>query len=340
MVRPSMINSERIDQILTEAANKRTLVLGDMVVDEHIIGTARQIAREAPIPVIDQQARITVPGGATNVAANLRSLGCDVSVAGVVGADAPADHLRQELETLGVSTLGLVTEPNRATAVKLRIWAGGDRQRPQSMVARVDHVDCRQFSSSTTQKLSEYLEEAVPQHDGFIVSDYDAGAVSDKALRTALPAALASGMLVTADAHANLGRFRNATLLTPNQPEAEAELGRKITSSASALSAAEELQRSVNAEIVLLPLGEEGMALQTADGRSLLLPSSKGSGVADPTGAGDTVAASMTAALLGGANPVEAAQIALLAAQVVIRQLGASVVTSKDLQQEANAQAG
>ena len=340
MVRPSMITSERIDQILTEAANKRTLVLGDMVVDEHIIGAARQIAREAPIPVIDQQARLTVPGGATNVAANLRSLGCDVAVAGVVGSDAPAERLRQELETLGIGTQGLVTEPTRATAVKLRVWAGGDRQRPQSMVARVDHVDSSPFSPSTSQKLSDYLEDAVPQHEGVIVSDYDAGAGSDTALRTALPTALASGILVTADAHANLGRFRNVTLLTPNQPEAEAELGRKITSSASALAAADDLQKAVNADIVLLTLGEEGMALQTATGRSLHLPSSKGSGVADPTGAGDTVAASMTAALLGGANPVEAAQIALLAAQVVIRQLGASVVTSNDLQQEANAQTG
>ena len=340
MTQSDLITSERIDQILSEAAGRHTLVLGDMVVDEHIIGEARHIAREAPIPVIDQKARLIVPGGATNVAANLKSLGCDVSVAGVVGTDPMADHLRCELEQRGIRTVGLIQDPTRSTAVKLRVWAGGDRQRPQSMVTRVDHVDCTPFSASTTQQLSEYLGEAVPQADGLVVSDYDAGAVNDEALRIALPAALAAGIIVTADAHGNLERFSDATLLTPNQPEAEAELGRNITSPASALAAADELRRSIGVKIVLLTLGEAGMALQTVEGDALLIPSAKSIGVADPTGAGDTVAASMTAALLGGASSIEAAQISMLAAQVVIRKLGSAVVTSTDLQQEANAQAG
>jgi rfaE bifunctional protein kinase chain/domain len=340
MAQPSMVTSERINQILSKASGQRTLVLGDMVVDEHIIGEARHIAREAPIPVIDQQARLVVPGGATNVATNLKSLGCNVSVAGIVGADDMGDRLRDELEQRGISTVGLLKEANRSTSVKLRLWAGGDRQRPQSMVARIDHVDRAPFSASTTRQLSDYLREAMSQTDGFLVSDYDAGAVNDEALRTALPAALAAGIIVTADAHGNLGRFSDTTLLTPNQPEAEAELGRKITSSATALAAADELRRSIGVEIVLLTLGEAGMALQTVEGDALLIPSSESIGVADPTGAGDTVAACMTAALLGGATSIEAAQISMLAAQVVIRKLGAAVVTNTDLQQEANAQAG
>ena len=153
MVRPAMITSERIGQILGDAASKRTLVLGDMVVDEHIIGAARQIAREAPIPVIDQQARLTVPGGATNVAANLRSLGCDVAVAGVVGSDAPAERLRQELETLGIGTRGLVTEPTRAKAVK---QPEKESKTPQTTTRNIKQIQRKEHIKKNTVKKQKY----------------------------------------------------------------------------------------------------------------------------------------------------------------------------------------
>ena len=190
------------------------------------------------------------------------------------------------------------------TAVKLRIWAGGDRQRPQSMIARVDTLDRSAVSRETAEKMVTNLETEVARSDALVISDYEAGVVSSSILDAALAAAREAGLVVTADAHGNLARFRNATLLTPNQPEAEAELGREITSNDDALAAARELRLAVSVKAVLVTLGAAGMALDAgAEGRAFL-PATVAGRVADPTGAGDTVAATMTAAIPGRRHAV------------------------------------
>jgi len=332
------IEPNRAAQILDRAAGKRVIVLGDMVLDEHIVGTARRLSREAPLPVIEQHERRLIPGGATNVATNLSALGCDVAVAGVVGADAMADRLREELEERGIRTHGLLRDPDRVTAVKLRIWAGGDRQRPQSMIARVDTLDRKPVSHEIAEAMSTYLASAVAHNEALVISDYETGVISSSILDTALPAARAAGMVITADAHGDLARFRDATLLTPNQPEAEDELGREITSTADALVAAGELRQSVGVQAVLVTLGAAGMALDAGrDGRTFV-PAAATGRVADPSGAGDTVAATMTTAILGGATPQEAAVLASLAARVVVRQLGVAVVSAEEIVYEAREQ--
>ena len=329
------ISSERAAQILNRAAGKRAIVLGDMLVDEHIIGAASRLSREAPLPVIEQQERLLVPGGATNVATNLGSLGCDTAVAGVVGADAMADQLRDQLQDRGIRTEGLVTDPDRATAVKLRIWAGGERQRPQSMIARVDTVDRSRVKDETAGRMISYLGSALTQADALVLSDYETGVVNASILDAVLPAAHAAGLVITADAHGGLDRFRDATLLTPNQPEAEAELGREINSTAEALAAASELRTSIGVEAVLITLGAAGMVLDAGAAGRHVIPAAAVGRVADPTGAGDTVAAAMTAAILGGASPQEAAVLASLAARVVVRQLGVAVVSPEEVVREA-----
>ena len=329
------ITSQRAAEILKRVAGKRVVVLGDMVVDEHIVGAARRLSREAPLPVIEQQERVLIPGGATNVATNLRGLGCGVAVAGVVGDDAMADCLNEQLEQRGIRTEGLLRDPHRSTAVKMRIWAGGDRQRPQSMIARVDTVDRSAVNQATTQQMSEYLEDALTEADALVISDYETGVVSASVLDAALPAARLAGLVVTADAHGGLARFGGSTLLTPNQPEAEAELGRQITSTADALAAAGELRRSVGVEAVLVTLGAAGMALDAGAGGQAYIPAATAGPVADPTGAGDTVAATMTAAFLGGATPYEAAALASVAARIVVRQLGAAVASAEEIVHEA-----
>ncbi len=325
------ITSQRAAEIFERAAGKQAIVLGDMVLDEHIIGAARRLSREAPLPVIEQRERILVPGAATNVATNLRGLGCDVTVTGVVGADAMADSLDEQLTLRGIHTAGLFRDPDRVTAVKLRIWAGGDRQRPQSMIARVDTLDRSAVTQETAGQMTSYLQDAIPEADALVISDYEAGVVSASVLNAALPAAREAGLVVTADAHGDLARFRDATLLTPNQPEAEAELGREITSTADALVAAGELRQAVGVKAVLITLGAAGMALDAGDEGRAFIPAAVAGRVADPTGAGDTVAATMTAAFLGGATPCEGSELASLAARIVVRQLGVAVVSAEEI---------
>ncbi|MCY3957984.1 MAG: PfkB family carbohydrate kinase [Chloroflexi bacterium] len=329
------ISSERAAEIFNRAAGKRAIVLGDMVVDEHIIGSARRLSREAPLPVIEEHERVLVPGAATNVATNLRGLGCRVAVAGLVGADAMAVRLGEQLATRGIETDGLIRDVDRTTAVKLRIWAGGDRQRPQSMIARVDSVDRAPVKRASADAMASFLAAAIPEADALVISDYEAGVVSSSVLQAALPSARAAGLVITADAHGQLARFHHATLLTPNQPEAEAELGREITSVTDALAAAGELREAIEVEAVLVTLGAAGMALDAGDRGRACIPAAVAGRVADPTGAGDTVAATMTTAILGGATPCEAALLSALAARIVVRQLGVAVVSADQIVSEA-----
>jgi rfaE bifunctional protein kinase chain/domain len=330
------INSRRAAEILGRASDRRVIVLGDMVVDEHIIGSATRLSREAPMPVIERQDRVLVPGCATNVAANLRGLGCDVVVAGVVGDDEMADALHERLEQRGICTEGLLRDVDRVTAVKTRIWAGGDRQRPQSMIARVDTVDRTEVSRATASELSKFVSQRLVGADALVISDYETGVVNASVLDAALPAARAAEVVITADAHGGLSRFRGSTLLTPNQPEAEAELGRQISSTSDALAAAAELRRTVGVEAVLVTLGAAGMALDAGNDGHAHIPAAIAGGVADPSGAGDTVAAAMTTALLGGATPLEASAITSIAARIVVQQLGVAVASTEEIVREAS----
>ena len=323
-------------EILEAAAGARAIVLGDMVVDEHIIGRASAIAREAPVPVIEQDARLLLPGGATNVAANLRAMGCEVLVAGVVGADSTAEALREQLETQGIHTAGMMYDTSRSTSVKLRVWAGGDRQRPQSLVARVDSVDRQELDPAVEEQLLLYLEGAVPESRALVISDYENGVVSRPVLGAILPLAKRHGLVISVDAHGALSRFDGVTLVTPNQPEAERELGRELGTLDDIREGVAELRDRLQARAVLITLGEAGMMLASAEARPVWIPVAESTRVADPTGAGDTVAAAMTAGMLGGGTLLESALLADLAARIVIRRLGTAVASADELVAEAD----
>ena len=164
--------------------------------------------------------------------------------------------------------------------------------------------------------------------------------VGDTILRAALPAARAHALTITVDAHGGLGRFRDVTLVTPNQPEAESELGRELYSIADARAAARELRQRLRAEAVLMTLGEAGMVLAADDAAPAWLPVDDSTRVADPTGAGDTVAAAMTLGILGGGTYLEAARLAHFGARVVVQRLGAAVAGAEELVAESDGPRG
>ena len=327
----------RVREILGRAQGRRVVVLGDMVLDEHIVGRAQSVAREAPVPIIKQDSRYAVPGSATNVAANLQALEADVSVCGVVGDDAAAEVLRGQLAERGVGADGLVADSSRATSIKLRIWAGGDRQRPQHMVARVDTVDRRDLDGAIAAKLIAYLKRAIPRAQALLISDYEIGVVGSDVVAAALPLAREHGLIIAVDAHARLGRFQGASVVTPNQPEAEAELGYALNSPELACRGAVELRERLEAQGVVITLGAAGMVAAAADADPVLIPATPQARVTDPTGAGDTVAAAVTTGLLGGASILESALLGELAARLVIRQLGVAVAGTEDILAEAGA---
>lgn len=331
-----MIEQERLLSLVEQFAGKRTLVLGDMVADEYIYGAPMRISREAPVLVLRRRGSSVAPGGALNCAVNARTLGAEVSLAGVIGDDEPGRRLRERLAELRINMDGLFTEPGRPTSTKTRVLAG-DTQLVQQQIVRIDQIDTSDLEATTQRDIIAYLHEVIPQVDAVIISDYENGVISPHVLEVALPLARSLGKVVVADSHGDLARFRGVTALTPNQPEAEATLGWEITDGAALDRAGVCLLEMTGAEAVLITRGSEGMCLFTQDAAPYHIPASNRTEVADPTGAGDTVAATFTLAL--AATPAvsresryrDAAMLANLAAGLVVRYIGCATNTPADL---------
>jgi rfaE bifunctional protein kinase chain/domain len=313
-------------------AGKRVLVVGDMVADEYIVGTPSRISREAPVLILTQSDQYTVPGGATNPAVNARTLGAEVFLAGVIGDDAPGARLRERLAEQGIHMEGLFSETGRPTSTKTRILAGGTQLVQQQMV-RIDQIDHSELSEECSRDIIAYLHDMIPTIDALIFSDYEIGVINQAIIEASLPVARRAEKIITVDSHGDLARFQGATALTPNQPEAEATLGIRITDRSSLERAGAQLLEDTGARGVLITRGSEGMSLFEQDARPHHIPASNLAEVADPTGAGDTVAATFTLALVAGATMAEAALLANIAAGLVVRRIGCATNTPEELAQ-------
>jgi rfaE bifunctional protein kinase chain/domain len=319
-----------LTSIIHRFAGKRVLVVGDMVADEYIVGTPARISREAPVLILEQHEHFTVPGGATNPGVNARTLGAEVYLAGLVGNDQPGERLRAKLGEYGMHCEGLACEARRPTSTKTRILAGSSQLVKQQIV-RVDVIDGSRLGNGSEAEIIRYIERVLPEMDAVIISDYENGVISPAIINTCISLARELGKIITVDSHGDLFRFQGVTAMTPNQPEAEASLKTTITDLASLEAAGEQLLERTQARSVLITRGSEGMSLFEAGKPPLHIAASNVIEVADPTGAGDTVAATFTLALAVGAEPAQAAILANIAAGLVVRQLGCATNTPEEL---------
>jgi len=331
------LDRDRLLCLVRAFAGKRILVVGDLVADEYIIGAPLKVSREAPVLILGQREHYTVPGGAMNPGVNARTLGAEVFICGVIGDDASGERLRRRLATYGITLDGVVSEPNRPTTTKTRIFAG-DSQLVRQQIVRVDVLDASDLSDGCKGRMLAYLSATIPTVDALILSDYENGVISPEIIKTAIPLARDVGKTIIVDAHGDLDRFQGVTALTPNQPEAEATLGRRIHDRESLETAGQELLERTHAQGLLITRGSEGMSLFERDQPPLHLPAFYHSEVADPTGAGDTVAATFTLALTAGATQAEAATLANIAAGLVIQLLGNATNTPEELMAAVRAQ--
>jgi rfaE bifunctional protein kinase chain/domain len=318
-------------------AGKRILVVGDVVLDEYIIGAPLKVSREAPVLILGQREHYTVPGGATNPGVNARTLGAEVFICGVIGDDASGARLRKRLTEHAIALDGVLSEPGRPTTTKTRIFAG-DSQLVRQQIVRVDVIDDSELSDGCKEQMLAYLRATIPTVDALILSDYENGVISPEIIQTAIPLAREAGKIIIVDAHGDLDRFQGVTALTPNQPEAEATLGRRIHDRESLEAAGRELLDRTNAQGLLITRGSEGMSLFERNQPPLHLPAFYHGEVADPTGAGDTVAATFTLALTAGGTQTEAATLANIAAGLVIQRLGNATNTPEELMVAVRAQ--
>jgi len=327
------IAKSRLRALVAGFEGKRVLVIGDMVADQYLIGRPTRIAREAPVLILELSEERTIPGGATNVAVNARTLGAEVFLAGVVGDDLPGQQLRRAVGDLRMHQEGLVTDAQRPTSTKTRILAGSP-QIVQQHIVRIDRVDTSEVGQPSKGYIIDYIERVLPIIDVIVLSDYENGVISPEIIETTIPAARQLHKVVVADSHGSLFRFQGVTALTPNQPEAELALGMTISSQAELEEAGQRLLDGSHAQSVLITRGGEGMSLFEVNKPALHLPIHRldhGIEVVDTNGAGDTVAATFTLALSAGASFAEAAYLANAAAALVVRRLGCASNTPEEL---------
>lgn len=323
----SAIRAETLISYISKFPRTKIAVVGDLMVDEFIYGSAGRISPEAPVPVVQVLEKKYRLGGAANVLHNIRTLKGEGFICGIIGRDDMGKRFTGEIKRLGSPTGGIITERNRPTTVKTRIIAD---QRQQ--VVRYDHEDRRDALPESRKKLLAYLTAACDGAGALVISDYAKGAVPNCFLRELLQWAHTKKILVCTD-HPNLHNaslYKNrVTLITPNKKEAAFISGIEIESEDTLIRAGKKLLAKLGCEAVLITRGEEGMSLFQRK-RLTHIPT-KAKEVYDVTGAGDTVIATLAMALVAGASYEEAAVIANHAAGIVVSKLGTATVTPGEL---------
>ena len=317
-----------LTQWLPECSGRRILVLGDLCLDEYLVGKAQRLSREAPVPVLELQDRFTIPGAACNPAINVQALGGHAAMAGVVGDDETGALLRELLEEAGIDTAGVLVDNQRVTTRKTRVLA--THLFPQQVV-RIDHQDRGPLSRAITGALRAFLRRAVALVDGVLVSDYRSGVVSAELMRYLVGLVAGRGVPVMVDSQGDFTKFRRVHLLRCNREEAENFLHVRLNTDESYEQALLALQRRLAVSAVVITRGADGMSLVDKHGRIDHLPVLNPSEVYDVTGAGDTVIAALTLLTVAGAPLVDAAKLANVAAGLVVRKLGNATVTQSEL---------
>ena len=314
-----------LESFLLRLPTLRTLVVGDLMLDEYLWGKTERISPEAPVAIVDVSRNDLRLGGAGNVINNLATLGCQVAVLGVVGDDGDGHRLAERLSAKGIASSGIIFEPGRLTTRKTRILAG------HQQVLRIDREVRAPISPASEDLLLASARTALANCDLLLLSDYLKGVLTER-LTIAL-IALANEMrvpVVVDPKGLNYRKYRGATLLTPNRKEAQLATGIAISDISSLEAAGKALCASLALKALLITRSEEGMSVFYSDGRHLPLPTVARE-VFDVSGAGDTVLALIGVGLAAGLEVAQAAQIANLGAGIVVAKLGTSTVTADEL---------
>ncbi|MEM9171460.1 MAG: bifunctional D-glycero-beta-D-manno-heptose-7-phosphate kinase/D-glycero-beta-D-manno-heptose 1-phosphate adenylyltransferase HldE [Pseudomonadota bacterium] len=298
--------------------NAQVLVAGDVMLDQYWFGATGRISPEAPVPVVNVDADEERPGGAANVAVNLAALGCSARLTGMAGADAAADRLQAVLEQDGIQ-VNLHRDANQQTTTKLRVLSRGQQ------LIRLDREDVPQH---TALSLRATIESHLDEKGVLVLSDYGKGALHDAADLIAIARSRNARVLVDPKG-TDWRAYTGATLITPNESEFRAVAG-GWTDDDELVAKARALIEQLSLRCLLITRSERGMLLVESDDEPFSL-STEAREVFDVTGAGDTVIATMAAALATGSGLRDAVALSNLAAGRVVAKIGVASVTPAEL---------
>jgi D-glycero-beta-D-manno-heptose-7-phosphate kinase len=323
---------KRLDEILSRTASKRIVVIGDLMLDEFVWGKVGRISPEAPVPVVQVTGESFFPGGAANVARNLREFVDRTAVVGMVGKDPGGRRLRALLGEQNIDTAAMLEDANFQTIVKTRVIAG------HQQVVRVDREQVRAPAVEQVAQVTNAFRKIVSGIDAVIFEDYGKGFLSAELVRQICADALGAGKIVAADPNPHHPlEWRKTTVVKPNRAEAFLAAALPCPDSTEPPDKDEALKKvgvtlleKWETKLLLITLGEQGMMLFQQGEQPHHIPT-KAQQVFDVSGAGDTAIALFTLALCCDASPIEAAEIANHASAVVVGKLGTATVTAEEL---------
>ncbi|HEY7289982.1 MAG TPA: PfkB family carbohydrate kinase [Vicinamibacterales bacterium] len=325
---------ERLLGLVDSFSSQRVLVIGDLIADEFIYGQVARVSREAPVLILKYDATELVAGGAGNAANNVASLGGRTKLVGLVGRDPEGRRLLSSFHR-GVDRTHVVRSRGYRTPVKTRILAGGVHSSKQQVV-RIDREPAWPLDDAVSAALAKKIGPMLADCDAVILSDYGSGLVNPALARTIHQ--LVAGrprrrrVPVLVDSRYRLLDYRGLTLCTPNESEAEKALGIRIDDDGKVLErAGRALLKRTRMDAVIVTRGSRGMALFEPGQKTSHVPIFGSDEVADVTGAGDTVMATVGLALAAGASFYEAARLANYAGGLVVMKRGTATVSPREL---------
>jgi D-glycero-beta-D-manno-heptose-7-phosphate kinase len=322
----------RLMRLIDAFPSRRIVVAGDLIADEFIYGQIARVSREAPVLILNYDSTEIVPGGAGNAANNVAALGGAARAIGIAGRDETGRRLVDVLKGNRVDVTRIVRPPSYPTPTKTRILAGGIHSAKQQVV-RIDRAAAATADEGATQAFESRVLDAAARCDALLVSDYGSGLVTPALIARARQA-LGRGAPLLVDSRYALLQYRVMTACTPNESEVEQAMGIRIGDNRRVLErAGRALLERTRARAVLITRGSRGMALFEPDRPTVHIPIFGSDQIADVTGAGDTVIATMTLALAAGATFFEAASLANYAGGLVVMKRGTATVCGDELRQ-------
>ena len=324
------MNRERYEEIASNFPNSRVLVIGDLILDQFVWGRVNRISPEAPVPVVEVDRETQYPGGAANVARNLREFTPHTAVLGMIGTDPHAHALKRLLADEGIQIDGVQQDPDYHTIVKTRIIAR------HQQVVRVDRERKLRPTQAQFDRAIAVLEGMLPELDAVIVEDYGKGLIQQSFANEITARVRAAGRLLAIDPNpGNPLHWHGATVMKPNRSEAFAAAGLPLSeppveSDEAVREAGRMLLEKWACENLLITLGEQGMIL-FRPGQTPYHTPTRAKEVFDVSGAGDTAIALFTLALSAGASAIEAAEISNHASGIVVGKLGTATVNPAEL---------
>jgi D-beta-D-heptose 7-phosphate kinase/D-beta-D-heptose 1-phosphate adenosyltransferase len=319
------VDRKSLESLFNRIGAVKCLVMGDLMLDEYLWGKTERISPEAPVLVVDVLREELRLGGAGNVVNSLRALGAQVAVCSVVGQDANGEALLAALQRQEAATDAVFLDTARRTSRKTRVVASNQQ------IVRIDRESRTAIPREQEERVCEWIAAHAGQFSVILMSDYNKGVLTQRAIEATIAAAAKAGVPVLVDPKgADFARYHGATILTPNRKEAETASGVAIRDEASLSQAAELIMETAGLEHLLITRSEEGMSLFTRHGAAVHIPTVARE-VFDVSGAGDTVLATLAVGMASGLAMAEAAGLANVAAGIAVGKLGTSTVAPAEI---------